>query len=123
MAVLGLPVLMNKKRKSFIGDYSGKDSKRAKDIDDFSDFNYGDLSKLKIYSGSHPSVMKNRMAKLSWQSQLNTFDKQHPVRHKHDFIKYKLLTWFEQNLNGGEQIFAFKNYNKIEIEDASTTNE
>jgi hypothetical protein len=78
-------------------------------------YDWGPLGGLQKFEGTHPAVMREWMAQFNWQSSLNyrkpaLFEKS---PHKHLRTKYRLLTWIEKNLNGGEQIFGFKNYKLV----------
>lgn len=79
-------------------------------------FNYGDLSKLTSYQGSHPAVMEEWMAKMSWGDQLQSGKQSKLNRElfKHERAKYKTLTWLERNVFGNNEIAGFKNYELLE---------
>lgn len=103
------PSFMQKKRVSFESDISGKENALEKFKEDASEFNYGNLDKLTRFKETHPKVMGDFIAQFNWRDQLypqNPFIK----KHKHDKLKYRLLTFVEQNLLGGRQIAGFKNY-------------
>jgi hypothetical protein len=53
--------------------------------------------------------MKEWIAKMDWKGLLD-YRGISKKRFKHDKLKYKILTWLEQNLFGGRQIGGFKNY-------------
>ena len=102
------PYLMQKKRRSFVTDLKGKASAEAYFKDKEAIFDYGDLTKLKKYTGTHPQVMAAFINQFNWGDQLAVFS---PVsEHKHSRLKYRFLTFIEQNLLGGNQIGGFKNY-------------
>ncbi|HVP58052.1 MAG TPA: hypothetical protein VMU02_08115, partial [bacterium] len=75
-------------------------------------FDYGPLSQLATFDGTHPAVMKERIAAMDWRDQLQVAGKPDPGRvpHKHERLRYRMLTAVEHRLLGGRQIFAFKNY-------------
>jgi hypothetical protein len=106
------PDLMQKKRFSFETHTKG-DEKAITNFKVEPDlFDYGDLSKLKTFRETHPAVMAEFIKKFNWESQL--YPKNLNVtKHKHDKLKYRLLTYIEQNINGGQQIAGFKNYDLI----------
>ncbi len=105
------PELMQKKTITFTTHFKG-DRALAMFKDEPETFNYGDLSKLKMFKGTHPEVMKDFIEKFNWQHQLYPQNMQ-VKKHKHDRLKYRLLTYIEENIFGGEQIAAFKNYKLI----------
>lgn len=98
-----------KRQKSF---YTGKkENKRLED----NYFNYGPLGYCYKFDGTHPEVMKEKIAAFDWQHQLNftkKLDVDRPLL-KHELLKYRLLSWIENNLNGGKVIFGFNNFKKI----------
>lgn len=105
------PHFMQRKRKAFLTIHNGAEV--ANDIckSHAPDFDYGDLSKLPVYQRTHPAVMKNMIARFNWGQQLRT-EKNHRgyYHHQHDKLKYRLLTFIEQNLLRGRQILTFRNY-------------
>jgi hypothetical protein len=102
------PAIMQKKRFSFETHFKGD-----KAIEVFKNepetFNYGDLGKLRTFNGTHPEVMKDFIMKFDWQDELYPNNPQ-IKKHKHDKLKYRILTFVEQNIFGGRQIAGFKNY-------------
>jgi hypothetical protein len=102
------PRYMQKKRRSFITDLNGAESAEAYFKTQQADFNYGDLSRLPVFKDTHPVVMKTFIDRFNWADQLKEFPA--VSEHKHDRFKYRLLTFIEQNLLGGNQIGGFKNY-------------
>jgi hypothetical protein len=77
-------------------------------------FDYGDLSKIKLYKDTHPKVMKDFIKKFNWKHQLRyKKDPQITKLQKHEKLKYRLLTSFEQTFLNGRLLFGFKNYKRI----------
>ncbi|MDF2190804.1 hypothetical protein [Paraflavitalea sp. CAU 1676] len=103
------PRMMQKKRRSFVADLQGKASAEAYFKTQQDDFDYGDLSKRTLFKGTHPAVMRSFMSKFDWKDEL-TVKRAHPSDHKHDRLKYRILTFLEQTFLGGRQIGGFKNY-------------
>lgn len=102
------PDLMQKKRVSFQADMVGnKKAIIGKDEPDA--FDYGNLSKLWLFDETHPEVMKDFIKKFDWQHQLYPQNKK-VRKHKQDKLKYRLLSYIEQNILGGKQIAGLKNY-------------
>jgi len=75
-------------------------------------FDYGDISVCKYFEGSHPGVMRERLATLDWDVKVPTEMKR--PKHKHERWKNRVMTWVERNLLNGRQLFAFQNYKKID---------
>ncbi|HEV2832832.1 MAG TPA: glycosyltransferase family 2 protein [Hanamia sp.] len=109
------PELMQKKRVSFETHKQGEEKAVTLFKDDPDIFNYGNLNKLCVFKGTHPAVMKDFIKKFNWENQLYP---QNPLikKHKHDKLKYRLLSFVEQNILGGNQIAGFKNYQLINSE-------
>ena len=75
-------------------------------------FDYGPLDRLAVFTGTHPKVMEERIKAMDWQDKLQYSGKPNPFRepHKHERFDNRVLSWIEHNLNGGEQIGTFRNY-------------
>ncbi len=82
------------------------------------EFDYGPLDRLATFKETHPKVMENWIAKFNWEDKLQYEGKISPLRkkHKHEKLKYRLLTFIEQNFMQGRQIGGFKNYIKLKEE-------
>jgi hypothetical protein len=105
------PVFMQKKRKAFTTIHQGKEQAEAIFKYENEYFDYGDLSKLPKHKQSHPAVIKELIEKFDWADQLQTIRKKGSFyKHQHDKLKYRLLTFIEQNILKGRQILTFKNY-------------
>ncbi|HEX8039676.1 MAG TPA: hypothetical protein VF490_11020, partial [Chryseosolibacter sp.] len=104
------PRLMQKKRKNHNTNYRGQESTTRLFGQAGSDFDYGDLSKLTLFEGTHPAVMKGFIRNFSWRDQLHYTAVKGAAKNKHEKLKYRVLTFFEQNVFGGRQLFGFKNY-------------
>jgi len=60
-------------------------------------FDYGPLSRLPTYEGSHPSVMHGRIDAMDWADALRATDlpgQRRAYRHKDERFKYRMLTAF-----------------------------
>jgi hypothetical protein len=106
------PHLMQRKRKTFSTIYRGLVSAQNEFSQEEELFDYGDLSKLAIYEDSHPAVLTSWIAAFNWQDKLYTIRKS-SRKHKHNNLKYRLLTFIEQTFLNGELIGGFKNYKLI----------
>ncbi len=105
------PFIMQKKRKDHNTHYQGEASTEQVFKDEDDSFDYGDLGKLKIYRETHPKVMKEFIGRFNWQEHLHY--KAWPGRKKllkHEKLKYRLLTLFEQTFFKGNLLFGYKNY-------------
>jgi hypothetical protein len=107
------PRLMQSKNKIFNALYIGK--KKVTQIYEKKPltYDYGPLGRARIFEGTHPKVMEEWILKFDWSEDLNYTKKdmnQNREKHKHDRIRNKILTFFEQNFLNGEEIGGFKNY-------------
>ena len=108
------PFLMQKKRKNHNTNYSGQNSTDILFKDEEELFDYGDLSKLKIYKETYPSVMKDFIKKFKWKDQLQYKPVKKKIKlQKHEKFKYKVLTFIEQTFFDGRLLFGFKNYKRL----------
>jgi len=94
------PQQMMRKNKNFIELWSEESDKKeqmqAADIFDFSEFD-----SLELFDGSHPEVMKPRVAAKNWNIMLD-------VSKKNFSLKNRLLYWIEKKT--GQRLFDYKNY-------------
>ncbi len=75
------------------------------------EFDYGPLNLLPRFNDRHPAVMQERVQKMNWRDKLQYEgkpDKSRP-RHKHERLKYRIITFFEQKVFK-RPIGGFKNY-------------
>ncbi|MBS3741833.1 MAG: hypothetical protein KGY75_01685 [Candidatus Cloacimonetes bacterium] len=109
------PHLMTNKKKALDTVHKGSDKveEMYKNVENV--FDYGPLDRLAEFKSSHPKVMQNMINQMDWEDKLQYQGKPNPNRklHKHEKLKYRILTWIEQNLLGGKQIGGFKNYKLI----------
>ena len=54
--------------------------------------------------------MQERIAQFNWADELGAGNMKNFRKHKHELLKYRLLTFLEQHLLGGRQVLCFKNY-------------
>jgi len=106
------PHLMQNKKRSMDSLYWGLE--RANDFYDKApnEFDYGPLNLLAKFEESHPKVMTEMIAKMNWRNKLQYNGKPNPFRqpHKHERLKYRVLSFIEKKFNGGKQIAGFRNY-------------
>lgn len=110
------PKIMSYKKKESSITYRGKTAtdqklKRQGDI-----FDYGPIQRLNRFQGTHPAVMSEWISqKFIWKDQIQltgSRNRNRPI-HKHEKIKYRIISWIENNLFGGRTIGGFKNYISI----------
>ena len=110
------PELMQKKAKALETIHKGKEKVAALYASRKDYFDYGNLSKLPLFKGTHPKVMETFIQKFYWKDQLH-FEKNHQPQRplmKHEKLKARLLTFIEQKVLGGKQLFAYSNWEIIE---------
>ncbi|MFO7830127.1 MAG: glycosyltransferase family 2 protein [Bacteroidales bacterium] len=102
------PHIMKKKLVSFATNHRGQ--KGAAKMEK-TNFDYGNIKKIRKFKGEHPKVMKDKIANYNWENKLYKRNKNRP-KFKHEKFKYKLLTFIE-NYILHQTIFTFKNYNLL----------
>ncbi len=107
------PHLMQNKRRALDSVHWGR--KKAEDFYEKAPkyFDYGPLNRLATFRETHPQVMRERIAAMDWKDKLQYDGKPNPYRkpHKHERLKYRMLSFAENCLPGGRQLGGFKNYN------------
>ncbi len=109
------PRLMQNKIKAFSINHRGTESVMELDRKQKYSlrYDYGNLSKLPRFTGSHPAVMKEWMEDFDWHEQLRFEGPERSInalKNKHDRVKYRLISWIEKNLLGGKRLGEFRNY-------------
>lgn len=102
------PQTMRAKSKAFTIIHHGVREAEEKEKKKYFDFDYGDLSKLEVFKGTHPEVMKGRIEKFNWGEELKVFSTNRR-KFKHERFRYKMVTFFENRIFK-RPIFAFQNY-------------
>jgi hypothetical protein len=67
-------------------------------------FDFNEFDSLRIFDGTHPLVMQNRVADKNWQVELD-------ISRKKFSLKDRILYWIEKKT--GKRLFDFKNYKII----------
>ncbi len=83
------------------------------------EFDYGPLGNVPVFEGKHPAVMKDFIAKMHWKNKLNYSKKGKLNRPKlkHEKVKYRILTFFENLFRGGKDFFGYSNWISIPNKD------
>jgi hypothetical protein len=78
-------------------------------------YNYGPLGELPLFKGTHPLVMDAFISKHSWAHRLNYARRtvRDPIRHKHERLRCRLLTWFERRFTDNREILGWNNYKLV----------
>ena len=106
------PHLMQNKRRALDSVHWGKDKAEEHYNKAPEYFDFGPLSKLTLFQGTHPAVMAELISSMNWQDKLTQYGKPNPYRelHKHERFRVRVLSFLEKYLNGGRQYATFKNY-------------
>ncbi len=109
------PWVMQQKKKEHDSMHWGR--KNADKMHKHSDynFNYGNMTKIPLYVGTHPKVMVDWKEKISWKHLLKYDDSQklNRPKMKHEKWKYRYITLLEKWLRNGKPIFGYRNWIKI----------
>lgn len=101
------PAKMLAKQKSFDAIYHSPEWVEKRYSNASNIFDYGDLSGLTHFTGTHPAVMKKRISETTWQPSFEGwFD------HKHTKWHIRLLSALENALFG-DRIGGYRNYTLI----------
>jgi len=109
------PRVMQNKIKVFSMNHQGREKIEKQIADHKYDriYDYGNISKVSTYKGTHPAVMKEWMSDFDWSDQLRKSgppQSLNPVKAKHDKPKYRVVSWIEKNILFGSRLGEFKNY-------------
>ncbi len=109
------PSVMQRKIKAFQTNHKGEQKVRELEALRRYDrmFDYGNLSSLTRFTGTHPAVMKEWIARFDWGDQLRfngPARSLNPVMPKHDKPRYRAISWVEKKLLGGRRLGEFRNY-------------
>lgn len=105
------PSLMKQKNRAMDATYHGKDGAERLhgQVGTEPAFDYGLLGRLAVFNGTHPTVMKPWLERIDWKDQLQYTGKPRSL-HRHDRLKYRILTFIEQNVFGGRVRLGAKGY-------------
>jgi len=76
------------------------------------EFCYGALDRIPRFKGTHPAVMADWMATFDWAGKLREPEGGRP-RHRHERLKYQLLSWVEQHLLLGRVHLGARGYRLV----------
>jgi hypothetical protein len=110
------PKYMQNKRKAFTVIHAGIKYAENYFRKEQEEFDFGNLDQLSVYQDTHPAVMQERIRQFNWADQLERRRRNKAAvvsRHKHERLKYRVLTFIEQNFFEGRQIMTFKNYRLV----------
>lgn len=102
------PHIMRTKSRVFTRIHHGEQKVKDLEKKNHFDFDYGDLSKLRVFKGAHPEVMQDRIKQFDWGDQLKNVNPKR-ARFKHEKIRYKFVTFLENNIFH-RPVFDFGNF-------------
>ena len=113
------PHLMKSKNRVFKTHFrgvAGVEELEKKNIRYF-DFDYGVLGRLKVFKGTHPAVMKEWIERFNWADQLQYRGRRNRLRepHKHEKLRYRIISFIEKYLLFGTPVGEFRNYIKLRV--------
>lgn len=104
------PMLMHKKKNTNDAIHAGKSNLEITD----EIFTYGNMSKIPVFKNAHPQVMEKRIQQLDWQENLKVIPRKlNRKKFKHEKLKYRLISFFENHLLGGKQWFGYDNWDYV----------
>ena len=109
------PRVMQNKIKVFSMNHQGREKIEKQIADHKYDriYDYGNITKLTRFRGTHPAAMKEWKANFDWSEQLRRSGPArslNPMKAKHDKKKYKVVSWIEKYILFGRRLGEFKNY-------------
>ncbi|MCF8226354.1 MAG: hypothetical protein K9J30_10810 [Bacteroidales bacterium] len=78
-----------------------------------SHFDFGNLSRLTRFKGTHPKAMKPWIERFNWKDQLRysgPSESLNPEKMKHDLPGYRFISWIEKHVLFNSRLGEFKNY-------------
>jgi glycosyltransferase involved in cell wall biosynthesis len=96
------PRLLTAKQAGFEKLYNDNDSKLTVKPDEL--FDYSNVAALSLFEGTHPQVMRRRVAAMDWQFDFDTSKRNLPFDHR-------VLEWVEKYT--GKRLFEFRNYKLV----------
>jgi glycosyltransferase involved in cell wall biosynthesis len=76
-------------------------------------FDYGNLSRLPVFKGKHPEVMRQRIEQTNWKHLTRYTGGNSEVLGKKFRLKYRIINFIENKILGGKLIAGFKNYKLV----------
>jgi hypothetical protein len=95
---------MNEKQRIALENFWQENTAVSKKVHAAEIFNYEEYDSLALFQDSHPAVMKDRIASMNWNIELDTSKKKFK-------LKDRFLYWFEKKT--GIRPFDFRNYRII----------
>jgi hypothetical protein len=109
------PLRMQSKSKALTAIHKGDEKATAMFGIQVQPFDYGNMSRIPKFNGSHPEVMKSFISNYNWENSLRYSGPNPSTRDlfKHERMKYRIISWIENNLLCGRELGGFHNYSLI----------
>ncbi len=108
------PNYMKSKSIVFNSHYNNKEQADIPDATKLNmmEFDYGVIGRLPVFKGSHPAVLAEKISQFNWKNQLQYTGKRKQNRppHKHEKLRYRIVSFIEKYLLFGTPVGEFKNY-------------
>lgn len=109
------PWIMQSKKKHHDTMHHGQEHAQKAYAELQDAFEYGNMSQIPIYKGTHPAMMKDWITQHQWPeylqfAQAKTLER---PRMKHEKWRYKFMTWIEHTFMNGKPLFGYRNWIKI----------
>lgn len=101
------PLKMRKKMIAFDTIHHGSDEAHRRNEPEQVPFDYGIPNNLRVFAGTHPAVMNERIAAKSWD-----WLPESPVRFRHDKLRVRIWSWFEENIFN-TRLGEYRNYQRL----------
>ncbi len=104
------PAIIKIKNEQVMKNYNSKFGKNSTD-----EFDFGRVDYCLKFVGTHPVLMNENLTKIYWRNKLR-FNGPAAINRqlfKHEKLKYRVLSWVENNLLGGKLIGGFKNFKLV----------
>jgi hypothetical protein len=108
------PRLMQGKNREFSATHLGREAAAARFAGAGAAYDYGSLERIPRYDGTHPAVMRERIAAFDWGRELQYTGKSR-TRQRHERLKYRMLTFIEQKLLRGRLRLGAKAYKLLRL--------
>lgn len=77
-------------------------------------YTFGRIAAVPEYRGTHPAVMHQRIrAFMESSDRPDIYGVRNPRVHKHERLKYRILSFVENTFFGGKTLFGFKNFQRL----------
>lgn len=104
------PQMMKTKKTEHDNIHRGKSELLT--VEDY--FDYGNMSTIPVYNGTHPAVMTEKIKHLNWQHLLRSSGKGRSRNLlKHEKWHYRVVSWFENRILNGRQLWGYSNWKVI----------